>query len=55
MENPELHHAFQAKPSTETYVGHCKFCRGIGDLQLYLLALRALQFKFLEKVAVEQD
>jgi hypothetical protein len=53
MENPELHHAFQAKPSTETYVGLRKCCREISDLQLCLLALSALQFKFLEKVAVE--
>jgi hypothetical protein len=52
--NHELHHAFQAKPCTETYVGLCKCCKGISDLQLCLSALSALQFKFLEKLAVEQ-
>jgi hypothetical protein len=54
MENPELHHTFQAKPSTKTYVGLCKCFRGISDQQLWLLALSALQFKFLEKLVVEQ-
>jgi hypothetical protein len=34
MENPELHHAFQAKPFTKTYVGLCKCCRGMFHLQL---------------------
>jgi hypothetical protein len=53
MENPELRHAFQAKPFTKTYVSLYKCCRGMSHIQLSYLAFLSRSSKFWRKIAVK--